>query len=141
VVGAVGQAGALEHLERTPAPHRGAGRRRRELEAAAEVLGICRLWLLDRDRATAWRLVTGRREAVRAAARGRSWYLALLGTHPGFRRRGVARHLLEHVLRRCDEDDLPVWTETTDGANFAVYERFRFATVAHLRGGVVLPDV
>lgn len=75
------------------------------------------------------------------AARGRSWYLALLATHPDFRGRGVARRLLEHVLRRCDEDGVPVWTETTDGANVAMYERFRFVTVTHVRGGGIMPDL
>jgi GNAT superfamily N-acetyltransferase len=112
------------------------GDRRRAFPTVA--LMARRLW---RDRGAARRIVTGRREAVRVAARGRSWYLALLGTHPDFRGRGVARRLLEHVLHRCDEDGVPVWTETTDGANVAMYERFRFATVTRVRGGGIMPDL
>lgn len=86
-------------------------------------------------------LVRARNHAVRAARRGPSWHLAFLATHPAHQGRGLARALLDHVLRRCDEDGLAVWLETTDPSNPPIYERFGFATVAHVEPAAWLPGL
>jgi predicted acetyltransferase len=96
------------------------------------------LW---RDRQAVRRLSVARLAAARTAQSGQSWYLALLGTDPRFRQRGVATQLLEHTLARCDADGLPTWLETTSPANVAFYQRHGYAQVAAIRGGAVVPDL
>jgi GNAT superfamily N-acetyltransferase len=87
------------------------------------------------------RLGLARRDAVRAASRGRTWHLAFLATDPAQQGRGLARRLLKHVLDRCDADGLAAWLETTDPVNPPIYERFGFTTVAHLDQAAWLPGV
>ncbi len=96
------------------------------------------LW---RDRSALRRVLVARTEAAKAAARGPSWCLAVLGTDPDYRGRGVARRLLERTLERCDVEGLPAWLETTEGTTAAMYERFGFETVAAMAGGVLLPGL
>jgi GNAT superfamily N-acetyltransferase len=96
------------------------------------------LW---RDRATLRRLLAGRNAAAKQAARGPSWYLAVLGTDPDHRGRGLARLLLERTLDRCDVEGLPAWLETTEEATTGLYVRFGFETVAAIDGGTVLPGL
>lgn len=65
------------------------------------------------------------------AGAGPSWYLAYLAVAPEAQGRGLARRLLDHVLRRCDADGVAAWLQTTDPANVPLYERFGFVTVCH----------
>ncbi|GEM_PF-139339 len=96
------------------------------------------LW---RDRSALKRVLAGRTVVAKQAARGPSWYLAVLGTDPGYRGRGVARQLLERTLERCDIEGLPAWLETTEKATAGLYERFGFETIAAIDGGMVLPGL
>lgn len=96
------------------------------------------LW---RDRRALQRVLAGRTAAAKRAGRGPSWYLAVLGTDPGYRGRGVARQLLERTLERCDTEGLPAWLETTEAATAGMYERFDFETIAAIDGGVLLPGL
>jgi GNAT superfamily N-acetyltransferase len=96
------------------------------------------LW---RDRSALRRLLAGRAAAAKNAGRGPSWYLAVLGTDPGHRGRGVARRLLERTLERCDVEGLPAWLETTEEATAGMYERFDFETIAAITGGTILPGL
>lgn len=57
------------------------------------------------------------------------WYLGLLGTDPARRRAGVGRALLTPMLSRADSDGLPVFLETGNAGNVAIYERFGFGTL------------
>jgi len=108
----------------------------RVLTLLASVTGA--LW---RDRHTLRRLLGGRTAAAKQAGRGPSWYLAVLGTDPDHRGRGVARRLLERTLERCDVEGLPAWLETTEEATAGMYERFGFETIAAIAGGTVLPGL
>ena len=54
------------------------------------------------------------------------YYLALLGTRPEARRRGVASALLRAVTRRCDDEHVPALLETSVPANTEFYRRFGF---------------
>jgi len=65
--------------------------------------------------------------------------LDLIGTLPEFRRKGLARILLEKQLNRCDQDGAAVWLEATDPVNPPIYERFGFETIAHIEGPNWLP--
>jgi predicted acetyltransferase len=72
---------------------------------------------------------------------GLTWHLAFLATAPEHRGRGLARQLLERQLDRCDEDAAAAWLETTDPVNPPIYERFGFATVAHVEDAAWLPGL
>jgi len=108
----------------------------RVLSLIARVGGL--LW---RDRGALTRVLTGRTAAAKQAGRGPSWYLAVIGTDPGHRGRGVARQLLERTLDRCDVEGLPAWLETTEETTAGMYQRFGFETVAAIAGGTVLPGL
>ena len=82
-----------------------------------------------------------RHRAVRVASRGARWHLGFLGTHPDHQGRWLTRALLDHVLRRCDDDVLPAWLETTYPTNPPIYERFGFETVAHVHPAAWLPGL
>jgi GNAT superfamily N-acetyltransferase len=108
----------------------------RVLSLIARVGGL--LW---QDRNALKRLLAGRTAAAKQAGRGTSWYLAVLGTDPCHRGRGVARQLLERRLERCDAEGLPAWLETTEQPTTALYARFGFETIAAIEGGMVLPGL
>jgi len=97
--------------------------------------------LLWRHRRTLKRILAGRTAAAKQAGRGPSWYLAVIGTDPRYRGRGVARQLLERTLARCDVEGLPAWLETTEEATAGLYERFGFETIAAIGGGTILPGL
>jgi GNAT superfamily N-acetyltransferase len=84
-------------------------------------------------------LSRARQRAVRRASQGATWHLAVLATAPEHRGRGLARLLLDHQLRRCDEDGAVAWLETTDPVNPPIYERFGFDVVAHIADAAWLP--
>jgi GNAT superfamily N-acetyltransferase len=86
-------------------------------------------------------LVLARKRAVARASIGLTWHLAFLATAPEYRGRGLARRLLDRQLARCDEDGAAAWLETTDPVNPPIYERFGFATVAHVDQAAWLPGL
>jgi GNAT superfamily N-acetyltransferase len=86
-------------------------------------------------------LLRARGKAVAVASRGLAWHLAFLATAPEHRGRGLARRLLERQLLRCDQDGSAAWLETTDPVNPPIYERFGFATVAHVERAAWLPGL
>lgn len=85
------------------------------------------------------RLIRQRQRALAKAHRTPSWHLAFLATEPAHQGRGIGRRLLEHILERADADGTPVWLETWDPANVALYERFGFITTTHIEGVASLP--
>ena len=54
------------------------------------------------------------------------WYLNVLGIHPDLQGRGFGSHLMQPVLRRCDEQGLPAYLETDTERNVALYKRHGF---------------
>jgi GNAT superfamily N-acetyltransferase len=63
------------------------------------------------------------------------WYLAVLGTAPEHRGKGVSTTVMEPILRRCDADGLPAYLESSNIANIPLYERRGF----RVTGEIVLP--
>ena len=66
------------------------------------------------------------------------WYLATLGTAPERQGHGVGSSLLADVLRRCDEEGVPAYLESSKERNVAFYRRHRFEVTGELqvpRGG------
>ena len=77
-------------------------------------------------------------ETERRRPRQPHWYLATLGTDPSRQGQGVGSALLADVLRRCDEDGVGAYLESSKERNVAFYGRHRFEVTGELqvpRGG------
>jgi GNAT superfamily N-acetyltransferase len=64
-----------------------------------------------------------------------SWYLVYLGTRPGARRRGLARALVEHITEKADEQQVPVYLESSKAMNVPIYTKFGFETATRVHMG------
>ncbi len=74
--------------------------------------------------------------AIEAAhPEGHHWYLAVLGTHPDHRHRGVASAVLRPVLDRCDLDGTGAYLESSNPENIPFYERHGFRVTDEVRPG------
>jgi ribosomal protein S18 acetylase RimI-like enzyme len=60
------------------------------------------------------------------------WYLPLIGVDPARHRNGYGAALLEDTLRRCDQDHVAAYLESTNPANITLYQRHGF----ELRGTI-----
>lgn len=71
------------------------------------------------------------------------YYLAVLGTDPDHRGRGLADALMRPVLERCDVQGLGAYLESSKESNLAFYGRYGFEVVAahefHRGGPTVWP--
>lgn len=68
------------------------------------------------------------------------YYLSTLGTDPDHQRKGVGSAVLEPVLRRCDEQGLPAYLESSKEANVPFYRRHGFEVTeeVHIPDGPTL---
>lgn len=57
---------------------------------------------------------------------GEHWLLFILGVDPDRQRKGYGRRLLEPMLRRIDEEKLPVMLDTDKQVNVEYYRKFGF---------------
>ena len=60
------------------------------------------------------------------------WYLAIIGTAPELRGRGLGSALLRETLRTCDDTGRPAYLESSKASNVPFYESHGFAVVAEL---------
>jgi GNAT superfamily N-acetyltransferase len=75
--------------------------------------------------------------AVSAHPREQShWYLAIIGVDPVWQGHGVGAALLRSRLRRCDQEGLPAYLESSKPENVALYQHFGF----HVTGTLGLPE-
>ena len=75
--------------------------------------------------------------AVSAHPRGEPhWYLAVIGVDPVRQGQGVGAALLRSRLRRCDEEGLPAYLESSKLENVPLYQHFGF----HVTGTLGLPE-
>ncbi len=63
------------------------------------------------------------------------YYLFAIGADPEYQGRGVGAALLEPMLRRCDEERLPAYLESSNPANLSFYRRHGFVETGELRFG------
>lgn len=61
------------------------------------------------------------------------WYLEVLGTDPERQGQGIGAALLAPVLRRCDDEGLPAFLESSKPENVPWYERHGFEVTEELR--------
>jgi GNAT superfamily N-acetyltransferase len=71
-------------------------------------------------------------EVERRRPRAPHWYLATLGTDPARQGHGIGSALLADVLRRCDEEGVPAYLESSKERNLAFYRRHRFEVTGDL---------
>lgn len=60
------------------------------------------------------------------------WYLEFLGTVPERQGEGLGAEVLAPVLHRCDEDNVPVWTWSSNERNLTFYRRQGFDVLGRL---------
>lgn len=65
------------------------------------------------------------------------WYLAVLGTHADFRGKGKGGEVLAPILRRCDEEGIPAYLESSNPRNIPFYVRQGFEPLEAIH---VTPD-
>jgi GNAT superfamily N-acetyltransferase len=71
--------------------------------------------------------------AVRSHPRGEPhWYLAIIGVDPVRQGYGVGAALLRSRLRRCVQDGLPAYLESSNPANVPLYQHFGFQVTGTL---------
>lgn len=68
------------------------------------------------------------------------WYLAVLGTAPEHRGKGVGAALMNPILRRCDQEGLAAYLESSNLENIPLYQRHGFRVTGEivLSGGPTL---
>ena len=59
---------------------------------------------------------------------GEFFYFWFLGVHPNSQNGFAARELRDHLLNISDQEQLPIYLETSVGKNKKVYERYGFET-------------
>ena len=64
------------------------------------------------------------------------WYLAFIGVDPVWQGHGVGAALLRSRLRRCDQEGLPAYLESSKLGNVPLYQHFGF----HVTGTLGLPE-
>ncbi|MBL8773392.1 MAG: GNAT family N-acetyltransferase [Phenylobacterium sp.] len=63
------------------------------------------------------------------------WYLAMIGVDPARQGRGYGSAILEASLRRCDEDGVMAYLESSNPKNVPLYERHGFEVLGHVAPG------
>jgi ribosomal protein S18 acetylase RimI-like enzyme len=99
-------------------------------QQARQAVWASRALVRAKHRAKATKLIL---EVERRHPREPHWYLALLGTDPSARGRGIASALLAPVLARCDEEGDFAYLETQKEANVAWYARAGFTVCREIR--------
>lgn len=61
------------------------------------------------------------------------WYLSVLGTEPQHQGRGVGSALLQAILARCDESNIPAYLEASRPQNVPYYESRGFQVLGEFK--------
>ncbi|MBX3485383.1 N-acetyltransferase [Phenylobacterium sp.] len=63
------------------------------------------------------------------------WYLAMIGVDPARQGRGWGSAILKESLKRCDEDGVIAYLESSNPKNVPLYERFGFEVMGFVQPG------
>ena len=79
-----------------------------------------------------FRSLKGLEMMERAHPREPHWYLAVIGTDPAHRGKGVGAALIDPIVTRCDAEGTPAYLESSKPENVPYYERFGFAVTGQI---------
>lgn len=63
------------------------------------------------------------------------WYLAMIGVDPARQGRGLGSAILKESLKRCDEDGVIAYLESSSPKNVPLYERYGFEVMGFVQPG------
>ena len=63
------------------------------------------------------------------------WYLPLIAADPNWIGRGLGALLMKHALRRCDEQGIAAYLESSNPRNISLYERHGFKIIGKIQSG------
>jgi GNAT superfamily N-acetyltransferase len=63
------------------------------------------------------------------------WYLPLFAADPNWIGQGLGALLMKHALRRCDEEGIAAYLESSNPRNISLYERHGFEAVGRIQSG------
>ncbi len=63
------------------------------------------------------------------------WYLPLIAADPAFTGQGLGGALMKHALRRCDDDGVVAYLESSNPRNISLYERHGFEIMGTIQVG------
>ena len=63
------------------------------------------------------------------------WYLPLIAADPNWIGQGLGTLLMKHALRRCDQEGVPAYLESSNPRNISLYQRHGFRIVGEIQHG------
>ncbi|MEM9616903.1 MAG: GNAT family N-acetyltransferase [Pseudomonadota bacterium] len=63
------------------------------------------------------------------------WYLPMIAADPAFMGRGLGAAIMKYALRRCDEDGVIAYLESSNPRNISLYERCGFEVIGKIQAG------
>ena len=63
------------------------------------------------------------------------WYLAMIGVDPARQGRGYGSAILKESLKRCDEEGVMAYLESSNPKNVPLYERYGFEVMGFVQPG------
>ena len=63
------------------------------------------------------------------------WYLPVIAADPNWIGQGLGGLLLKHALRRCDEQGVAAYLESSNPRNISLYERHGFRIIGRIQRG------
>lgn len=74
-------------------------------------------------------------EMARCHPREPHWYLPLIAADPNWIGQGLGTLLMQHAVRRCDEEGIAAYLESSNPRNISLYERHGFRIVGEIQHG------
>ena len=63
------------------------------------------------------------------------WYLPLIAADPNWIGQGLGARLMKHALRRCDEQGVAAYLESSNPRNISLYQRHGFKITGRIQSG------
>ena len=63
------------------------------------------------------------------------WYLPLIAADPNWIGQGLGARLMKHALRRCDEQGVTAYLESSNPRNISLYQRHGFKITGRIQSG------
>ncbi|KRR27212.1 GNAT family N-acetyltransferase [Bradyrhizobium retamae] len=63
------------------------------------------------------------------------WYLPLIAADPKWIGQGLGALLMKHAIRRCDEEGIAAYLESSNPRNISLYERHGFKITGRIQSG------